>query len=1510
MRQKLGFFIALSMILLLIPLVAGASATDWFNTLTNGNPVGSVTEVSYSTSNELSSGTVVIESFSRQSLDNDYTRFTLTYTAPAGYYSCLFQSAGDLFFYDSYNVTTTQKQTIAFDLQNGILTSISSEFTIIFYTSDDDCFVINTEYTPIPTNTILYNITNGNPVGEQEEIEYNIWHDDPNETRGEIHSVASQKLDNGYTRFIIKYTVPEMLSISVFNPPDGEEFKYFNRYLYTSSEKSTLTFDVDNEKLVDITISIGFIDTQNDYYWVLGLNFIPGIVRHGSCGDNLNWVLDDEGTLTISGSGNTIEAGMWKKKDIRRIVIDAGITSIGDESFSGCSNITSFAVPEGVTSIGYAAFADCSSLTSISLPESVTSIGYAAFYNCNSLASISIPEGVTSIEGHTFWQCSNLTSITIPDSVTGIGELAFAACSNLTSITIPEGVTSIEAIAFAGCSSLTSITLPDGLNTIMDHAFYECTNLTSITIPDSMTNICISAFEGCNALESVDYAGTAEQWSTINIETGNDCLTNAEINYGIDPSSHTHVLTENPQVDANCTTPGTETYWSCDICGKLFSDEEAANEIDEPVVIPALGHSLTKQDRVEATESEDGTEEYWSCINCGLLFSDEDATNEIQEPVVIPATGTAGYGDYAYFEEDGYITITSYLGHDDYVIVPETIDGYIVDIIADNAFASKEFITSAVRIPYGVLVEDNAFTGTPAGWVYYGETSEGFLFETGNGVIITGYTEENCALELPNDIDGYPVTGIGDYAFDGRADLVGTLSLPTSVRSVGKCAFRNCTGLAGGFEFIQRLTSIGDYAFAGCSGLYGVVTIHNSNWGSHVFENCNGITGFVAEQASIPDYMFAGCTGFTKTEIDLSEIRDYQTEGDVEWGFSIGQHAFDGSNITALSSSMVSGWDGASGTGYDQYHLDICDYAFANSTLHTVIIDMDSVNFMAGIFDNCQLNTLSLNAHSLGIGTYSNVHCNEFGVTAPYLWIPQNAFVNCSFGILSLYAANGDYVWSEAVYMNDGSFCNCNIDNLSINGGSDLSIPAHGFSNCTLGDVSIGSYNVYIGDNAFENDHIKSFYAVVSYDVEDSFPQGGFGVGKETFKNCIISDKIILINYNPEAYIALGEGCFYNASTGNGLIIPGPYDNLIPAHAFDGFQGDITIQLSQPITTVGDYAFANTTGSFNVAIESLASIGNYSFYNATGLTQIELAGNLSSIGAHAFEGCSNVNGNLMIPSTIRQVPEGAFKDCGFDGKLTLPVGLTTISDYAFANASFSEIILPSTLRNLGVSCFSDCDGITSITIPARTGGSFIADDNSEGNVFANCSNLQSVIIKSGVSRIGQGVFTGCSSLETITIPSSVTSIGTTAFSDCNAELLYAVKCNSFAQQWAKENGKRYYVDNHTIVIDPIISPTLTEPGITEGRHCSVCNDVLIAQKEIPSLMDMDVMRFPDFLTTIETEAFENVATEAIIIPDTVTTIEPKAFRNCEKLLYVRIPADLIVPENAFEGCPNVAIDRQ
>ena len=142
-------------------------------------------------------------------------------------------------------------------------------------------------------------------------------------------------------------------------------------------------------------------------------------------------------------------------------------------------------------------------VVSVVIERGVTDIGEYAFFNCESLKSVTIPDSVTSISDGVFERCDSLQSINIPNSVTSIGKWAFSHCRSLKSVTIPNLVTKIDERVFAGCESLKSVTIPDSVTSINKYAFSYCTSLKSITIPNSVKFINNGAFYQCDDLKEV-----------------------------------------------------------------------------------------------------------------------------------------------------------------------------------------------------------------------------------------------------------------------------------------------------------------------------------------------------------------------------------------------------------------------------------------------------------------------------------------------------------------------------------------------------------------------------------------------------------------------------------------------------------------------------------------------------------------------------------------------------------------------------------------------------------------------------------------------------------------------------------------------------------------------------------------------------------------------------------------------------------------------------------------------
>ena len=162
----------------------------------------------------------------------------------------------------------------------------------------------------------------------------------------------------------------------------------------------------------------------------------------------------------------------------------------------------------------------------------VTSIGNEVFFGCSELTSIEIPSSVTSIGNFAFSGCSGLTGIEIPSSVTKIGEAAFSGCSRLTSINVEAGnevydsrdncnaiIKKATNTLIQGCKNTK---IPSSVTSIGYYAFYDCSGLTGIEIPSSVTSIRNFAFWFCSGLKDVYYTGTQEQWNAISFGSGGD----------------------------------------------------------------------------------------------------------------------------------------------------------------------------------------------------------------------------------------------------------------------------------------------------------------------------------------------------------------------------------------------------------------------------------------------------------------------------------------------------------------------------------------------------------------------------------------------------------------------------------------------------------------------------------------------------------------------------------------------------------------------------------------------------------------------------------------------------------------------------------------------------------------------------------------------------------------------------------------------------------------------------
>mgnify|MGYP004595343853 FL=1 len=546
-------------------------------------------------------------------------------------------------------------------------------------------------------------------------------------------------------------------------------------------------------------------------------------VSSGSCGSNLTWELDSDGTLTISGTGEMdFYNTPWEsnRSEIKKVILKNGVTSIGDYAFRDCSNMTSVTIPKGVKSIGSRAFYNCSSLTSVTIPDSVTSIGSYAFGACNNIKEVHItdiaawckisfwhetnssnpsnpfayaynlylngtlvtdlviPNSVTSIRPYAFYGCSSLTSVTIPNSVTSIGDRTFEGCSSLTSVTIPNSVTDIWERAFSCCSSLTSITIPNSVTGIADDAFEGCSSLTSVTIPNSVTSIGVSAFSGCSSLTNITIPNSVTSMGYCAFE-GCSSLTSITI-----PNSLTSIR-EHAFSGCSSLTSVTIPNSVTSIREYAFSGCSSLTSVTIPNSVTSMGFCAFR--------------------GCGSLMS-----------ITIPNSMTS-------IEENAFEGCSSLTS----VTIPNS-----VTCIGDCAFEGCSSLTN-ITISNGVTsIGDCAFEGC----------SSLTNVTIPNSVTSIGDLVFYDCTGLTNVTISSSVASIGRYAFFNCSNLT-SVTIPNSVKNIETGAFEGCSSLTS-VTIPNSVTDIEDGTFEGCSSLTNV-TIPNSvtSIGRTAFDRCARLDG-------------------------------------------------------------------------------------------------------------------------------------------------------------------------------------------------------------------------------------------------------------------------------------------------------------------------------------------------------------------------------------------------------------------------------------------------------------------------------------------------------------------------------------------------------------------------------------------------------------------------------------------------------------------------------------------
>lgn len=250
-----------------------------------------------------------------------------------------------------------------------------------------------------------------------------------------------------------------------------------------TSENTEEPKQKDEEKKSDTTQS--FIDAIN----------VETATEKGICGADLTWYYLDN-VLVIKGTGAMtnyevfINNAPWDEKDleddIHWVIIDEGITSIGDLAFCG---------------------EEYALLSKVVLPSTLETIGDSAFASCTSLASIEIPDGVTYIGDGAFWRTA-LTEVTIPGNVTYIGSGAFGE-TQITEITIPDNVKAFGP----NVGAVESIVIPANITALFEFG----NNISTITFEGNAPTMDLSTWSEGTAIAGLPAENSERPQSEITI---------------------------------------------------------------------------------------------------------------------------------------------------------------------------------------------------------------------------------------------------------------------------------------------------------------------------------------------------------------------------------------------------------------------------------------------------------------------------------------------------------------------------------------------------------------------------------------------------------------------------------------------------------------------------------------------------------------------------------------------------------------------------------------------------------------------------------------------------------------------------------------------------------------------------------------------------------------------------------------------------------------------------------
>ena len=1107
------------------------------------------------------------------------------------------------------------------------------------------------------------------------------------------------------------------------------------------------------------------------------------------------------GIITANASDFEVDGIAYNRLNGSTVEVTQDYTYSGNITIP--SSVTYNNVTYNVTSIGDNAFQFCHNLTSIEIPNSVISIGNYAFTCCFSLTSITIPNSVTSIGDFAFGGCSYLISVTIGNSVRSIGKNPFASCTSLTSITVVDGYYSYyespdgcNAIINKGTHELVTgcknTTIPNGVTSIGMYAFEGCTGLTSTEIPNSVTSIGEGAFSGCSGLTSV-VSGIEEPFAF-----GNNAFS------GI--SSSCTLTVPVGTRDAYIAAGWTEDIFKGGIV-------EAVIFADANVKALCVANWDTNDDG-ELSEAEAA-----AVTDLGEVFKENTkitSFNELQYFTKLTSIGVYAFRCCSNLTSlvipNNVKSIGAYAFHICSNLKSLTIPNSVISI-GQDAFSACSSITSI-----------DVSKSNP---VYDSRDNCNAIIETATNQLIKG---------CQNTIIPNSVTSIGFAAFSGCTGLT-SITIPNSVTSIGSWAFYDCTSMSSVISEIKSPFAFGNSAFLNIPSTctltvpYGTRDAYiAAGWTEDVFKGGiieaaanSDFDGYVSVGEEDVDIVRHVEDGYTATTIIFDKARimdalgcsdaanmtlmavdsegnltsDYSTAvGDGELGYWLtpngirkvfnenhseeGFYIFTTSNKTFFNighSGICKEGDVYTASLYfvygDKYYKFNFKVTFDSPYFFTMI---DGIKYGLHKTDQTAMVTKNADGYSGNITIPSTVTYN--GNVYPVTSIGNDAFGRCQ-GLTSI------RIPKSITYIGDQAFRNCfGLTSVISEIETPFDYVTNAFyyiaSTCTL-TVPYGTRDAYIAAGW----------------TEDIF-KGGIVEEEQLVPFSNLAELSIVDTKTQKVNVGLKPG--YEAALNVDVDMAG----ILATLGVESLESVEIYAVQSDGTLDADYGLGATDG-WRDAYGNWASWGNKTsqFYVKSDFTRD--SGQLYEIGCHPTHNGAHLSGgakyvakfvfvvrtpednravvlNVAVQSEGEISPNIIFADVKVkalcvanwdtndDGELSeaeakAVTDLGKVFKENRAIISFNELQYFTGLTTIGNETFANCSDLSSVSIPNTV--------TSIGNEAFRACGLTSIEIPNSVITIGNAAFMLCNGLTSINIPKSVTSINNNAFKDCSAlNILY------------------------------------------------------------------------------------------------------------------------------------------